>query len=101
MRSLGKFDFVYTAFSLHDWKPPDDALRNLWDAVGEPGVLYIYDFKRLGFLRFLPIKDDGFESMKAAYTPDEIKAVFQKVGITDYRIKNTFPFLMQSVIARK
>jgi len=101
MQSLGKFDLVYYAFSLHDWKPPDDAIRNLWNAVGENGVLYLYDFKRLGFLRFLPIKDEGLESMKAAYSPDEIKAVFQRTGITDYRIKTGFLFLFQSVIARR
>ncbi len=101
MRSLGKFDLVYSAFSLHDWKPPDDAICNLWNAVGDNGVLHIYDFKRQGFLRFLPVKDEGFEAMKAAYRPDEIKSVFRKTGITDYRIKASFPFLFQSVIARK
>ncbi len=99
MRSLGKFDFVYSAFSLHDWKPPDDAIRNLWNAVGENGVLYIYDFRRIGVLRFLPIKDEGFESIKAAYTPDEIRGLLQRLGITNHRIKTSFPFLMQSVIA--
>jgi len=101
MQRLGKFDFVYSTFCLHDWKLPDDAIRNLWGAVGDNGFLYIHDFRRLGFLRFLPIKDEGFESMKAAYPPDEIKAVLQKTGVTDYRIKNRFPFIFLSLIARK
>ncbi len=98
---LGRFDFVFTSFSLHDWRPPDDALRNLWDAVGDGGVLYLHDFKRQGWLRFLPIDDEGFEAMKNAYTPDEIRAVLRKLGITDYSIKCRFPFIFQSVIARK
>jgi SAM-dependent methyltransferase len=101
MQSLGKFDFVCSSFSLHDWKPPDDAVRNLWDAVGDGGVLYLHDFRRQDWLRFLPVEDEGFEAMKTAYTPDEIRAVFQKIGITDYRIKNGFPFIFQSVIARR
>jgi len=101
MKKLGKFDFVYTTFCLHDWKPPDDAISNLWEAVKYNGFLYIHDFRRLGFLRCLPIKDEGFEAMKAAYRPGEIKAVLRKTGINDYKIKNGFPFLFLSVIARK
>jgi len=101
MGKLGKFDFVYSTFSLHDWKPPDDAIRNLWEAVGENGILYTYDFRRLGFLRYLPINDEGFKSMKAAYSPGEIRAVLAKTGITDYRIKNRFPFIFLIAIARK
>jgi SAM-dependent methyltransferase len=101
MKELGKFDFVYSTFCLHDWRPPDDAVLNLWDAVKDGGFLYLLDFRRPGFLRCLPIKDEGFEAMKTAYTPDEIKPVLRKAGITDYRIKSTFAFLFQSVIARK
>jgi SAM-dependent methyltransferase len=101
MQRLGKFDFVYSTFCLHDWKPPDDAIRNLWEAVKDNGFLYIHDFRRLGFLHILPIRDEGFEAMKAAYTPGETKAVLQKTGITDYKIRSTFPFLFQTVIAHK
>jgi predicted O-methyltransferase YrrM len=101
MRRLGKFDLVYTTFCLHDWKPPDDAIRNLWEAVKDNGVLYLHDFRRMGFLRILPIKDKGFEAMKAAYVPGEIKTVLQKTGITNYMIRDRFPFIYLSVIARK
>lgn len=101
VQKLGKFDFVYSTFSLHDWKPPDDAIRNLWEAVGENGILYTHDFRRLGLLCALPIKDGAIDSMRAAYSPDEIKAIFQRTGITDFRIKNAFPYLFLSVIARK
>jgi SAM-dependent methyltransferase len=101
MNKLGKFDFVYSTFCLHDWRPPDDAVRNLWEAVKDGGFLYLLDFRRPGFLRYLPIKDEGFEAMKLAYTRDEIKPVLRKAGITDYRIKSSFAFLFQSVIACK
>jgi 2-polyprenyl-3-methyl-5-hydroxy-6-metoxy-1,4-benzoquinol methylase len=101
IRGLGQFNFVCSAFSLHHWKEPEDSIRNLWDAVGENGVLYIHDFKRLGLWRFLPLKGGGIDSMKAALSPDEVKEIFQKIGIPDFRIKMVFPLLIQSVTARK
>ncbi len=101
IRGLGQFDFVCSTFSLHHWAAPEDSICNLWDAVGDNGVLYIRDFKRLGLLRFLPLKGGGIDSMKAALSPDEIKVIFQKVGIPDFRIKTVIPFLLQSVTARK
>ncbi|MBN1176357.1 MAG: methyltransferase domain-containing protein [Dehalococcoidales bacterium] len=101
IQKLGKFDFVFTSFSLHDWRPLDGAIRNLWEAVGDGGILYVHDFKRQGWLRFLPVDDEGFEAMKNAYTPDEIRAVLRQLEITDYSIRCRFPFIFQSVIARK
>jgi SAM-dependent methyltransferase len=101
MRKLGKFDFVCSTFSLHDWKPPDNAIGNLWEAVGENGALYLHDFRRLGFLRFLPVNDEGLKSMQAAYTPDEVRDVLARTGITDYTIKNAFPYIYLIAIARK
>jgi len=44
---LGKFDLVYSTFSLHHWKAPEESIRNLWKAVADNGTLYIYDFKRI------------------------------------------------------
>ncbi len=101
MKGLGKFDFVYSTLSLHHWQAPEDSIRNLWNAVNERGVLYIYDFRKSGLIGCLPFKGGMMDSMKAAFSPDEIKAVFRKTGITDYKIKSGFPFLLQSVIARK
>ena len=102
MQKLGKFDLVYSAFSLHHWGAPKEPLRNLWEAVKESGVLYIHDFRRQRWLNYLPLKGGGIDSMKKAFTPDEIRAVLRGTGITDCRIKNSFPyFLFMSVIARK
>jgi SAM-dependent methyltransferase len=101
LQKLGKFDFVYSTFSLHHWEAPDDSIRNLWNAVKDNGVLYIHDFRRIGWLCSLPLKGGEIDSMRAAYKPDEIKDIFRRIGITNYRIKTPFPFLFQSVIARK
>jgi 2-polyprenyl-3-methyl-5-hydroxy-6-metoxy-1,4-benzoquinol methylase len=101
LQELGKFDFVYSTFSLHDWEAPEDSIRNLWNAVKDNGVLYIHDFKRIGWLCSLPLKSGEIDSMRASHTPDEIRDIFYRIGITDYRIKTPFPFLCQSIIAHK
>jgi SAM-dependent methyltransferase len=101
MRGLGKFDFVYSTFSLHHWQAPQSAVRNLWNAVGDNGVLYIYDFRRIGWLCSLPLKIRELNEMKAAYSPYKIKALFQSAGIKSYRIKTRFPYIFQSIIAQK
>jgi SAM-dependent methyltransferase len=60
-----------------------------------------FDFRRSGLLCRLPFKGGLIESMKAAFTPEEIKAVLKKIGATKYKIESGFPGLMQSVIVRK
>lgn len=101
IEELGKFDLVYSAFSLHHWKEPEKAVSNLWSAVKDNGVLYIQDFKRVWWLYYLPLNGGFMESIRASYTPGEIKATLQKAGISEYQVKTSFPFLMQSIIARK
>jgi 2-polyprenyl-3-methyl-5-hydroxy-6-metoxy-1,4-benzoquinol methylase len=101
MQRLGKFDMVYSTFSMHHWEAPGEAIKNLWNAVGDNGVLYIRDFRRMGFLSWLPVKDGLIDSIKAALRPQEIEAILEETGVTEYRIKTPFPFVLQSVIARK
>jgi SAM-dependent methyltransferase len=101
MLELGKFDFVYSAFSLHHWQAPESAVRNLWNAVEDTGLMYIFDFKRIGWLCSLPVKGRDIDELRAAYSPEKIKALFRGTGITDYRIKTPFPSIFQSIIARK
>jgi SAM-dependent methyltransferase len=100
-KKLGTFDLVYTAFSLHHWKEPEKALRNLWNTVRPGGTLCILDFRRIGWLCSLPVKWHELESMREAFTPQEIKAMLQRASITDIRIKTPFPFLLQIVTAGK
>jgi 2-polyprenyl-3-methyl-5-hydroxy-6-metoxy-1,4-benzoquinol methylase len=97
---LGKFDLVYSTFSLHHWEKPEESIQNLWNAVADSGLLYIYDFKRIDWLCNLPIEEGAIDSMKAALKGGEIKDILQRIGITSYKIKNNFP-LFQSIIVRK
>lgn len=101
LEKLGKFNFVYSTFSMHDWKAPENSLHNLWNAVEGNGVLYIYDFRRIGWLCSLPLKIKEIEPMRAAYSPNEIRDILRKVGITDCRITTSFPFLFQSIVAHR
>jgi len=101
LEKLGKFDLVYSTFSLHHWKAPEESIRNLWKVVADNGALYLYDFRRIGWLCSLPLKINEMNSMKASFTPYEIGSILKKVGVTHYSIKVPFPFLFQSIIARK
>ena len=97
MQGLGKFDLVYSAFSLHHWRDPDKSISNLWNAVRDNGVLYIYDFKRGWWSCLLPVID----FLSAAYTPEEIRAILQELGINNHKIKTLFPSFLQSITVRK
>lgn len=101
LQKLGKFNFVYSTFSMHDWKAPENSLRNLWNSVEDKGMLYIYDFKRIGWLCSLPLRSREIESMRASCSPNEIRDIFRKIGITDCRITTSFPFLFQSITAHR
>jgi len=97
MQGLGKFDLVYSAFSLHHWRDPDKSISNLWNAVRDNGVLYKYDFKRGWWSCLLPVID----FLSAAYTPEEIRAILQELGINNHKIKTLFPSFLQSITVRK
>jgi len=101
MEGLGKFDLVYSAFSLHHWKDPERCISNLWNALRANGILYIYDLKRVWWLYFLPLNNGFIESIRASYMPDEIGGFFQNLGVSNYKITTSFPFFMQSAIAWK
>jgi 2-polyprenyl-3-methyl-5-hydroxy-6-metoxy-1,4-benzoquinol methylase len=98
---LGKFDVIYSAFSLHHWKEPEKAITNLWNVLSADGILFIYDLKRVWWLYCLPANGGFIESIRASYTPKEIHGFFQKLDIKKYKITTPFPFFMQLLTAWK
>jgi SAM-dependent methyltransferase len=102
MEELGEFDLVYSTLAMHHWKDAEKVIGNLLKVVGAEGVLFIHDLRRVWWLYYLPLRSSGFiDSIRAAYMPDEIKTIFQRLGINQYEIKRAFPYFMQSIIVRK
>ena len=99
INSLGKFDLVYCTYTLHHWADAGKAIRNLTPALADGGVLYLYDLRRVWWLYWPPIRNGFFNSIRAAYTPAEVKSMLQKLDFAHFEVKNEFPF-MQSVFVR-
>jgi len=94
---LGKFDLIYSTFSLHHWLDPEKAISNLYSALKDDGLIYLYDFKRGGLFYYISIKKGIWESIRASYTPDEIKSILDRLNIKNYKISTDFLY-MQVII---
>jgi SAM-dependent methyltransferase len=101
MRGLGTFDVVYSALSLHHWADKEKSFTNIWNAVGDGGMMYIYDLRRIWAIGILPVHSGGMESVRSSLKPVESEALLQQLNIDNYKVKNKFPFLFQSIIAWK
>lgn len=101
IKDLGKFDLIYSTFTLHHWDNAELAIKNLYSMLNDNGLLYIYDLKRVIWLYYIKSKSGFFNSIRAAYKQDEIKTMLNKIGIKNYKIKTIFPFFMQSILIRK
>ncbi len=101
IKDFGKFDLIYSTFTLHHWDNAELAIKNLYSMLNNNGLLYIHDLKRVFWLYYVKSESGFFNSIRAAYRPDEIKAILNKTGIKNYKINSIFPFFMQSVLIRK
>lgn len=94
---LGKFDFVYSTFSLHHWTDPVSGIKNLYDALNPDGTIFIYDFFRGGLFYYLKIKKGIWESIRASYTLDELKQMVDGLGIDTYGIEVKYPYMALTI----
>ena len=101
MKELGKFDLIYSTFTLHHWDNAELAIKNLYSMLSENGLLYIHDLKRVIGLYHIKSEHGFYKSIRAAYRPGEIKIMLNTLGIKDYKIKTVFPYFMQSIVIRK
>jgi len=101
IKDLGKFDLIYSTFTLHHWDNAELAIKNLYSMLNDNGLLYIQDLKRVFWLYYVRSKSGFFNSIRAAYKPGEIRTMLNKLGINNYQIKIIFPFFMQSILIRK
>jgi 2-polyprenyl-3-methyl-5-hydroxy-6-metoxy-1,4-benzoquinol methylase len=97
---LGKFDLIYSTYSLHHWKDPVKVIRNCFNALTEDGVFFIHDLRRAWWLYCMPFKDGFFNSIRAAYNKTELISILRSADVKQYQIQNDFPFML-SVICKK
>jgi predicted O-methyltransferase YrrM len=91
---LGTFDLIYSTFSLHHWAEPARAIYNLYGALTGGAAILIFDFERLWLTYFLMPGPRGMrESIKAAYTRQELAEMFAAVGIGAFAIERHFPYI--------
>jgi len=91
-KRLGKFDLIYTTFSMHHWKNPVNSICILYTALNDDGLLFIYDFER-NWLAYLPLERGIRESIRASYTPKEIESMMEELNLENYQITKRFPYL--------
>jgi ubiquinone/menaquinone biosynthesis C-methylase UbiE len=93
IEGLGRFDLIYSTFSLHHWKDPVKGIQHLYQALHERGILLIYDFERRGLTYRLPLKKGILESIRASYTPGEISAMVAILEVGSCNVRRHFPYL--------
>ena len=98
LEQLGRFDLVYSMYSLHHWDDPETVIKNLLRAAAPGGILLIHDLKRVWWLYWIPSQEGFITSIRAAYTPAEIRDLLARIGVERYEIKNGL--FWQSVIVR-
>ena len=99
LEQLGQFDLVYSMYSLHHWDDPEIVIKNLLRAAAPEGILLIHDLKRVWWLYWIPSQEGFITSIRAAYTPAEIRDLLTRMGVDRYEIKNGL--FWQSVIVRR
>ena len=100
IKDLGEFDLIYSTFTLHHWDNAELAIKNLHSMLKDNGLLYIHDLKRVRWLYYIKSQTGFFNSIRAAYRPNEIKAMLNRIGIKNFKIRTIFPFFMQSILIR-
>jgi 2-polyprenyl-3-methyl-5-hydroxy-6-metoxy-1,4-benzoquinol methylase len=101
LEKLGRHDLVYSTLSLHHWRDPGGSLRNLWQVVKPGGVLYLRDLRRCWWLYHLPLRGGFLSSVRASFTPAEIGRLLKDVGVVEWEVRSSFPWLTMTIIARK
>jgi predicted O-methyltransferase YrrM len=100
LKRLGKFDFVFSIYSMHHWQNLKKCTRNLLGCVAENGILYLGDLKRVWWLYCLPTRNRDIRQIRAAYLPHELKRMLRELDVNHYEIRTLFPFFLMSVVTR-
>lgn len=101
LQKLGKYDLIYSTFSLHHWNNPKKVIIELMKLLNDNGILMIYDLKRAWWLYWIPKQNGFFKSIRAAYTKHEVKEMLRGIDIEKYKIESKFPFFLQNIVIWK
>jgi len=101
MGGLGQFDLVYSFFSLHHWEDPKKVIGNLLQATTDEGRLYLHDFRRVWWARYVPVGGRDKRVIAAAYTPGEVRALLGQLGVHHYESRQAFPCFQSVVVAKE
>lgn len=84
-----KFDVIYSSFSMNYWKDPLLIISNLERHLKPGGAIFIMDFRRVWWVRFIPqFVWRDVPVILAGYTRDEMSRLFvqeeKKVPLLDH-----------------
>ena len=97
LRSEGKFDMIYSAYSLHEWPRPDVAIGNLLSLLSDRGVLFLHDLRRVGWMSWVPSKSAFFLAMRASYTAVELLRILQAFPAMEFSMHGDFPVTLTAI----
>jgi ubiquinone/menaquinone biosynthesis C-methylase UbiE len=100
LEDLGKFDLIFSTFTMHHWPNAKKALQNLYSLLNENGAIYIYDLKRVWWMYYIRSQSGFIKSIRGSYTRKELKGIMKEIGIKDFTIRTVPPFFLFNVIIR-
>lgn len=98
LSSLGRFDLIYSTFSVHHWKDPERCLANIWTSVRDGGAVYLYDLNRVWWLKMVPFGGGELQRLREAYSSSEFRSKLEKAGVRGFTIRKHYAGLLQSVL---
>jgi ubiquinone/menaquinone biosynthesis C-methylase UbiE len=97
LEGLGKFNVIYSTFSLHHWQDPVTTFRHMNGLLNDTGIIVILDLKRVWWLYRISSQSGFFKSIRASYTINETRNILRKAEIRKFEIRTIFPFFMQMI----
>ncbi len=97
MERLGRFDLVYSSYTLHHFRDPVAAMDVFLSAAGQTGHVYLLDLRRVWWLHWIPNRNGFLDSVRAAYLPQEARDMFAALG-GRLEVKSGFPFLLEVIV---
>ncbi|MBN1634839.1 MAG: class I SAM-dependent methyltransferase [Ignavibacteria bacterium] len=100
LNKLGKYDLIYSTFAMHHWQDANKIICELYKSLNPGGYLIIYDFIRVWWLYYLPLKCAFFPCLRSSFKIKEIKNILNVLNINHYIIQRKY-FFFQGIEIKK